>query len=488
MPDPAESSSRKRFDLRDPERWPPLGYLGFGTFWAWLFLAILDPYLLEAARSPHRIQPILFVFLAVGVFARPITAFFTSKLQPLVERPLFVVSAAVLPAVGTIVIALAGGREVGSDLLAVIGTGIGSLGMAWTILLWGELYGSVGTRRASMGVALSVMIGVALYFTIAVAFRPGAATAVAATLMPVVGGVLLLVSKPGAELPQGARPLQLAQRFQFPWRLAFAVGVFGVAYGLMHGITNPEAIDARLSFMGCGAAALLVAVGFAVTARDSESPGFTYRLFLPLMAAGFLVLPFLGNPWTVANAIALTAYVCFDMVLWSALSDVSFRLRLPGTVVFGWGWAGEAAVLVGAAVGSTIMARVGLGDSQIHTLSLAMVFLLLLSMLLLLNGRDALGELGATPVAGDAAAPPDDALPDRSALLAITYGLSSREADVLELLLKGRSLPYIAEELEISQNTAKSHVRNLYNKLAVHTRQELLDLAQSTAGNGDSHR
>lgn len=488
MPDPAESSSRKHFDLRDPERWPPLGYLGFGTFWAWLFLAILDPYLLEAARSPHRIQLILFVFVAVGVFARPITAFFTSKLQPLVERPLFVVSSAVLPAAGTIVIALAGGREVGGDLQAVIGTAIGSLGMAWAVLLWGELYGSVGARRASMGVALSVMIGVALYFTIAVALRPGAATAVAVTLMPVLGGVLLLVSKPGAELPRGARPLQLAQRFQFPWRLAFAVGVFGVAYGLMHGITNPEAIDARLSFLGCGAAALLVAAGFAISAKDSETPGFTYRLFLPLMAAGFLVLPFLGNPWTVANAIALTAYVCFDMVLWSALSDVSFRLRLPGTVVFGWGWAGEAAVLVGAAAGSTLMARVGLGNSQIHTLSLAMVFLLLLSMLLLLNGRDVLGELGATPVAADAAAPPDDTVPDRSALLAATYLLSSREADVLALLLKGRSLPYIAEELEISQNTAKSHVRNLYNKLGVHTRQELLDLAQTTARNGSGHR
>ena len=49
---------------------------------------------------------------------------------------------------------------------------------------------------------------------------------------------------------------------------------------------------------------------------------------------------------------------------------------------------------------------------------------------------------------------------------------------VLGLLLAGRSAPYIAEQLCVSQNTVKTHVRHIYAKLDIHTRQELLDLVQ----------
>lgn len=49
---------------------------------------------------------------------------------------------------------------------------------------------------------------------------------------------------------------------------------------------------------------------------------------------------------------------------------------------------------------------------------------------------------------------------------------------VLFLLGKGRSIDYVANDLNISFNTAKSHIRNVYGKLNVHSRQELLDLIE----------
>lgn len=56
------------------------------------------------------------------------------------------------------------------------------------------------------------------------------------------------------------------------------------------------------------------------------------------------------------------------------------------------------------------------------------------------------------------------------------HGLSGREAEILGYLARGRSQPYIREELVLSKNTVATHVKHIYQKLGVHSRQELLDL------------
>jgi DNA-binding NarL/FixJ family response regulator len=56
------------------------------------------------------------------------------------------------------------------------------------------------------------------------------------------------------------------------------------------------------------------------------------------------------------------------------------------------------------------------------------------------------------------------------------YGLTAREEDVLEALTRGLSLAEIGHELQISRQTVKSHVHNLYMKLDVHNRLEAMRL------------
>lgn len=58
----------------------------------------------------------------------------------------------------------------------------------------------------------------------------------------------------------------------------------------------------------------------------------------------------------------------------------------------------------------------------------------------------------------------------------IALGLSPREQEVLRLAAEGRSARYIADELTISFNTARSHLRRIYEKLDVHSKQELISL------------
>lgn len=59
------------------------------------------------------------------------------------------------------------------------------------------------------------------------------------------------------------------------------------------------------------------------------------------------------------------------------------------------------------------------------------------------------------------------------------YHLTAREAEVLQLIVEGRSARFIAEELVISYNTARSHTRNVYEKLGIHSKQDLITLVRS---------
>lgn len=55
------------------------------------------------------------------------------------------------------------------------------------------------------------------------------------------------------------------------------------------------------------------------------------------------------------------------------------------------------------------------------------------------------------------------------------FRLTKRETEVMVLLVQGRSVNRIAEQLVVSPNTVKTHRNRLYAKLDVHDRQELLD-------------
>ncbi len=65
------------------------------------------------------------------------------------------------------------------------------------------------------------------------------------------------------------------------------------------------------------------------------------------------------------------------------------------------------------------------------------------------------------------------------AIIAGCYRLTPRETDVLEQLAQGRDLAFIEERLVVSRNTVKMHIRHLYEKLGVHSKQEVIDLVES---------
>lgn len=144
---------------------------------------------------------------------------------------------------------------------------------------------------------------------------------------------------------------------------------------------------------------------------------------------------------------------------------------------------------VGALVG---FVSVGLGVAVV-----ACAFLLMASFAL--RGLDGRGEGGAGTQRVNAAAGVDagadvpgrvlaDRAPgDRGELagrieaLGERCGLTPREREVAAYVFRGYSAKRIAEIDCVSLNTVQTHTRNVYRKLGVHSRQELIDLVEGSA-------
>lgn len=58
-------------------------------------------------------------------------------------------------------------------------------------------------------------------------------------------------------------------------------------------------------------------------------------------------------------------------------------------------------------------------------------------------------------------------------------GLTPRQREVMELLVKGRDSRYIEETFVVSHATAKTHIANLYRKMGIHSKRELIDYLES---------
>ena len=97
--------------------------------------------------------------------------------------------------------------------------------------------------------------------------------------------------------------------------------------------------------------------------------------------------------------------------------------------------------------------------------------------------------VNAPIVDGAAAKAPADAPKDdleaviarRCEALSDAWALTPREREVMALLTRGHSYPYIAKELVVSEKTVRTHVRNVYRKAKIGSREELIALIHQDA-------
>ena len=206
-----------------------------------------------------------------------------------------------------------------------------------------------------------------------------------------------------------------------------------------------------------------------------------YQILFPLTATAFLLLPLLEGTFrqVVYSLVFLVFSVTSSLMVVSCARTARNQSLTPVLVYGTFASIVYASSLAGSVVGLFVGAGRGVGLAELSVVALVAVYALSVAMVAP-HGRKA-GSVKAA--SGEKLAPVVGAVGDSvtagCAVAVERYGLSRREAEVLDLLARGRDVPYVAEELVISKNTVRTHTKSIFAKTGVHSRQELIDLVES---------
>ena len=374
----------------------------------------------------------------------------------------------------------------------------------WLVAQWAAV--AAAPMRASLARCAVVTVGASLAAWALTLLPEGA-------LMPAFDGLVLVGTVPLAflsvcnESPRedvGPGTNQLGRLLSVTWLPLLGLAAYAFATNVVaHGAHTVV----QAAIFG-GAAAALVALGVSVRwGRDPLLP-WSYRVLVPAMAAIFVVLG-ACPAGTFPSGLSLAALYAFYLVL--ALIGCALFLaavhsrELAADTVIGV----PVAVAAAAALAGQLLSAVPRLDLAPWLTVLAALFV---AVLLVFLGRTAWNELvtpretaaegereAAAPLNGATAAPTTtsasdssaapseaaalaaeptrrDALEARCTAVAVEAGLSPREAEVLVYLARGFTPAYIAKTLVLSISTVRTHVRNIYRKLGVGKREELIHL------------
>ena len=208
--------------------------------------------------------------------------------------------------------------------------------------------------------------------------------------------------------------------------------------------------------------------------RETGPLGGAYRLAVLLMVGGFIAVPLLERVAVAGVAVVLAGYLGVFSVLVSLFLIMGRIAGRDATASIARGFAALfAGEILGVLAGAGALAAFGGAGAAPVLVTLAGVAALY-AYLFLFTDRDmaALSVVVAK----------SDRFDEACSRIAAEAKLSKREAEILPLALRGRTAERIAGEFFISKNTVDTHLRRIYAKCGVHTRQELIDLSERTEG------
>ena len=221
-----------------------------------------------------------------------------------------------------------------------------------------------------------------------------------------------------------------------------------------------------------------------------------YRYLTILMGFGIALYPILADK-TASLVVSRIGVTCFEALMWVMVVGYVRCFRANPAAITGLCWASLTGALgLGALLGRFVgPLRQIVGESV--DVPIVLLFCLLVITTVVLTERDLIalegwGVFVETPAVrrpddGELAASQDAsrmlpaeqmrcAASERADELAVEYGLSDREKDVLVLLALGKARSQIKDELYISMGTVNTHISHIYQKVGVHGKSELLEL------------
>lgn len=396
---------------------------------------------------------------------------------------------------GTLVFGLAGYQVlVNATVLACITTVLMGFGYGWTLtILWLMLVRFDSLWRIAVVVvgssALALLILAAIHY-----FTDDAAQVILSVLMVLllIACILVLQRKlavwgaskekmvQAAAQPsvvpvaQGEYPsLNNEQRYHLLQLMAMCIIVIALrdtnSGGLWGGVRGDlQIVDLAAFAPTLATAALFLAVSLFMFRFHTRSER-NQRLQLPylLLVALFLALSLLQTNFgsTLSYTVFSSATEYISLAIFSfTIASTARRLPYPPLLTIGAAVAFNHLI---ALVWMVFFEDIGLMASFVFS---CLCYLLVLLMAFM-GWKGIIKGANTTSESNDIYA----SLLHRCKELADDKGLTQRETEVLILLAQGRSMPFIQSELHLSEGTVKTHVKHIYAKLDIHTKQELLD-------------
>lgn len=474
--------------------------LGFAAFSAWVNLLIgFEGFLRDTVVYGGGVvrDPLFVVALLLGGALLVVAALRHGRSRPPADKEPApsgrrgIVACGVVGALAGIAgVVLSATAQAATSVVAVAAIALGAAAAVFVArytLAWGLLIASFGLRE--MIVALCAALCLQWVPFIAVMFLGVIGKAVLAGGLPLLSlwGLRGFASASVAEA-DNRDGLRSAEEEEPRWvvgRMAAALFCFAFVVQFVwtcNVVMTSEPLDQGLFWLVylcvfAATALIMVVILHLMDRWGAYRMELFYRAAFAVGVVGSAALPLAYNHLFFSYAVIYVAYALMSAAMWLLVWSVVFMRHVaPRRVVglvfglqyialpCGFGAAKFMQQLAAVSASSDLLPYVGF--SAIALLVVAFVFVLPERTLLLLSPR--LLRLS------------HESLDERCREVAVTYGLTEREAEIFTLLARGRDVGYIEKELFISRNTVNTHRKNLYRKLGIHTQQELLSLIEAS--------
>jgi DNA-binding CsgD family transcriptional regulator len=514
---PASAERRQHIGLPKGTFWTDLArmfkprFLCMGFLWAWIYCLWFTPAIFSRRTGVGvNADPSWLISLVAVTVTLLFTPLVIKATRQLSSYRWMLVAAPLITGLGTIFVALDALNVVVSSPLMVTGavaTGLGS-GLLWIMI--GEFYSRLDPDYVEVFAPASAFVIVAAI--VPVSAMSGLVPAIGVSMLPIVSGILLVLAFRDEKVSEPVPVLPLAETPGF-WSYFIRIGLGSMTtYTVIAFVWSQVSIAGlepvgggfQVPFLVASAFAGMVAVYSIYNSRRLDILTL-YRWMPPFLVLALALLSTEAQWARVAAYVSATiAQIGFDIMIWIFFAGAAHKgIRTPAvTLGMGRGFV-QVGVTLGSALGIASARWIRAGETEVSTICVALICALVVVTAFMQERRDPrtgrAEESPEVPVAllmGAGAvtcAVPEATAGDRVAEgagtgaeavsidqvcagLAAGHGLSPRETEVFCFLARGRSLPYIREQLVLSKNTIDTHAKNLYRKLDVHTRQELIDL------------
>lgn len=482
-------------------------HIGFAFLWATTFSALLYP---ETASAGEILtfKTLNLVCTIVAVLAMVIAVRVKGKEQP-DARIAFV--AGLLLALGAA--AFYGGFYAGGPRFVFVPLAGALVGFASGVFygLWQLFFTSEGATRTALYIPLSAVASAILCFAMQPLSLAG--TVVCAVIaFPALAAVSLYRALAEIEaVTSDDRPrMDVSLAVRDLWKPVFCVCSIGFVWKLASNILSDVGSSTLIVVLaGFGAAALVIALIELFSDRGFEVLR-SYQVLFPLITGAFLLPTLFGMQYApMLSGALMFGFEVVNLLLIVTCAVYANERSMPSTYVYALGLCPVfASMLAGDMLGTHLSSAFAHDLSFVVSILFLCVYVLSLTMFFVSWTRQRKRGRGGAARLRDSAAPSEgEQVVERSgsggsavrseaselsaldleeawiASLSVRFDemelvdpLSQREREVAALIVRGNSVAGIAKKLFISENTVRGHAKNIYRKLDVHSKQQLIDL------------